>query len=164
MRHKSKNKTRSLFTLSLEMTRLVNETRLLLVPCFNSDIYGTQLIVCLLHNNYACSYMCFFHQLPRPLNCRKTVHLWGTELRVRENPIITMRDLSVLILLEPPRQQSWRKHILSILCITVSSKIAVTMKLQVQGLVVKQTSLPQTVALPQENWATINEHKPEHGE
>ena len=29
MRHKSKNKTR---TLSLEMTRLVNETRLLLVP------------------------------------------------------------------------------------------------------------------------------------
>ena len=42
MRHKSNNKTRPLFTLSLEMTRLVNETRLLLVPCFNSDIYGTQ--------------------------------------------------------------------------------------------------------------------------
>ena len=41
MRHKSKNKTRPLFTLSLEMTRLVNETRLLLVPCVNSDIYGT---------------------------------------------------------------------------------------------------------------------------
>ena len=40
MRHKSKNKTRPLFTLSLEMTRLVNETRLLLVPCVNSDIYG----------------------------------------------------------------------------------------------------------------------------
>ena len=40
MRHKSNNKTRPLFTLSLEMTRLVNETRLLLVPCFNSDIYG----------------------------------------------------------------------------------------------------------------------------
>ena len=40
MRHKSKNKTRPLFTLSLEMTRLVTETRLLLVPCFNSDIYG----------------------------------------------------------------------------------------------------------------------------
>ena len=39
MRHKSNNKTRPLFTLSLEMTRLVNETRLLLVPCFNSDIY-----------------------------------------------------------------------------------------------------------------------------
>ena len=38
MRHKSNNKTRPLFTLSLEMTRLVNETRLLLVPCFNSDI------------------------------------------------------------------------------------------------------------------------------
>ena len=34
------NKTRPLFTLSLEMTRLVNETRLLLVPCVNSDIYG----------------------------------------------------------------------------------------------------------------------------
>ena len=32
MRHKSNNKTRPLFTLSLEMTRLVNETRLLLVP------------------------------------------------------------------------------------------------------------------------------------
>ena len=32
MRHKSKNKTRPLFTLSLEMTRLVKETRLLLVP------------------------------------------------------------------------------------------------------------------------------------
>ena len=29
MRHKSNNKTRPLFTLSLEMTRLVNETRLL---------------------------------------------------------------------------------------------------------------------------------------
>ena len=40
MRHKSNNKTRPLFTLSLEMTRLVNETRLLLVPCFNLDIYG----------------------------------------------------------------------------------------------------------------------------
>ena len=40
MRHKSNNKTRPLFTLSLEMTRLVNETRLLLVPCFNSDIYS----------------------------------------------------------------------------------------------------------------------------
>ena len=32
MRHKGNNKTRPLFTLSLEMTRLVNETRLLLVP------------------------------------------------------------------------------------------------------------------------------------
>ena len=31
---------RPLFTLSLEITRLVNETRLLLVPCVNSDIYG----------------------------------------------------------------------------------------------------------------------------
>ena len=35
MRHKSKNKTRPLFTLSLEMARLVNETRLLLVPSVN---------------------------------------------------------------------------------------------------------------------------------
>ena len=43
MRHKSKNKTRPLFTLSLEMTRLVNETRLLLVPGVNSDIYGRPL-------------------------------------------------------------------------------------------------------------------------
>ena len=43
MRHKSNNKTRPLFTLSLEMTRLVNETRLLLVPCFNSDIYSTYI-------------------------------------------------------------------------------------------------------------------------
>ena len=43
MRHKSKNKTRPLFTLSLEMTRLVNETRLLLVPSVNSDIYGNPL-------------------------------------------------------------------------------------------------------------------------
>ena len=34
MRKKSNNKTRPLFTLSLEMTRLVNETRLLLVPSF----------------------------------------------------------------------------------------------------------------------------------
>ena len=40
MRHKSNNKTRPLFTLSLEMTRLVNKTRLLLVPSVNSDIYG----------------------------------------------------------------------------------------------------------------------------
>ena len=42
MRHKSNNKTRPLFTLSLEMTRLVNETRLLLVPGVNSDIYSIQ--------------------------------------------------------------------------------------------------------------------------
>ena len=42
MRHKIKNKTRPLFTLSLEMTRLVNETRLLLVPCVKSDIYGSR--------------------------------------------------------------------------------------------------------------------------
>ena len=41
MRHKSKNKTRPLFTLSLEMTRLVNKTRLLLVPSGNSDIYSS---------------------------------------------------------------------------------------------------------------------------
>ena len=34
------NKTRPLFTLSLEMTRLVNETRFLLVPSVNSDIYS----------------------------------------------------------------------------------------------------------------------------
>ena len=40
MRHKSNNKTRPLFTLSLEMTRLVNKTRLLLVPGVNSDIYS----------------------------------------------------------------------------------------------------------------------------
>ena len=33
------NKTRPLFTLLLEMTRLVNETRLLLVPGINSHIY-----------------------------------------------------------------------------------------------------------------------------
>ena len=39
------NKTRPLFTLSLEMTRLVNETRLLLVPCVNSDIYSTSIPV-----------------------------------------------------------------------------------------------------------------------
>ena len=38
MRHKS-----TLFTLLLEMTRLVNETRLLLVPSGNSDIYGIYL-------------------------------------------------------------------------------------------------------------------------
>ena len=47
MRHKSNNKTRPLFTLSLEMTRLVNETRLLLVPCFNSDIYGRYITLCM---------------------------------------------------------------------------------------------------------------------
>ena len=51
MRHKSKNKTRPLFTLSLEMTRLVNETRLLLVPGVNSDIYGIWTQV-LLHENW----------------------------------------------------------------------------------------------------------------
>ena len=38
------NKTRPLFTLSLEMTRRVNKTRLLLVPSVNSDIYGNHLI------------------------------------------------------------------------------------------------------------------------
>ena len=43
------NKTRPLFTLSLEMTRLVNETRLLLVPCVNSDIYGTLYWVVCIH-------------------------------------------------------------------------------------------------------------------
>ena len=41
MRQTTVNKTRPLFTLSLEMTRLVNETRLLLVPGVNSDIYST---------------------------------------------------------------------------------------------------------------------------
>ena len=41
MRHKNKTRPGLLFTLSLEMTRLVNKTRLLLVPGFNSDIYGT---------------------------------------------------------------------------------------------------------------------------
>ena len=45
MRHKSKNKTRPLFTLSLEMTRLVNETRLLLVPGINSDIYSSYFVL-----------------------------------------------------------------------------------------------------------------------
>ena len=34
------NKTRPLFTLSLEMTRLVNRPGFLLVPGVNSDIYG----------------------------------------------------------------------------------------------------------------------------
>ena len=38
MRHKSNNKTRPLFTLSLKMTRL------LLVPGVNSDIYGTLFV------------------------------------------------------------------------------------------------------------------------
>ena len=52
MRHKSKNKTRPLFTLSLEMTRLVNETRLLLVPGVNSDIYGMLLTQITHRNSY----------------------------------------------------------------------------------------------------------------
>ena len=45
MWHKSNNKTRPLFTLSLEMTRLVNETRLLLVPCL-IRIYTVYMCVC----------------------------------------------------------------------------------------------------------------------
>ena len=53
MRHKSNNKTRPLFTLSLEMTRLVNETRLLLVPCVNSDmliqIYTVISVLCMVN-------------------------------------------------------------------------------------------------------------------
>ena len=53
MRHKSNNKTRPLFTLSLEMTRLVNETRLLLVPCFNSDIYGTLVSLLLAGSHFS---------------------------------------------------------------------------------------------------------------
>ena len=66
MRHKSNNKTRPLFTLSLEMTRLVNETRLLLVPCFNSDIYGTQVLgaTCIVVDTYMCSFQNTMH-----LNC-----------------------------------------------------------------------------------------------
>ena len=51
MRHKSNNKTRPLFTLSLEMTRLVNETRLLLVPGVNSDIYGNYIIMNATHTS-----------------------------------------------------------------------------------------------------------------
>ena len=39
------NKTRPLFTLSLEMTRLVNWTRLLLVPGVNSDIYSMYILL-----------------------------------------------------------------------------------------------------------------------
>ena len=50
MRHKSKNKTRPLFTLSLEMTRLVNETRLLLVPGVNSDIFRIYTVPLLINN------------------------------------------------------------------------------------------------------------------
>ena len=55
------NKTRPLFTLSLEMTRLVNETRLLLVPGVNSDIYrggggggggGVIALLCLLVSSF----------------------------------------------------------------------------------------------------------------
>ena len=40
------NKTRPLFTLSLEMTRLVNETRLLLVPGVNLDTAHLLVLVC----------------------------------------------------------------------------------------------------------------------
>ena len=39
------NKTRPLFTLSLEMTRLVNETRLLLVPGVNIRIYTVHFML-----------------------------------------------------------------------------------------------------------------------
>ena len=54
MRHKSKNKTRPLFTLSLEMTRLVNETRLLLVPGVNSDIYSMYVHMYIEYHNFHC--------------------------------------------------------------------------------------------------------------
>ena len=40
MRHKRNNKTRPLFTLSLEMTRLVNETR----PLFALSLEMTRLV------------------------------------------------------------------------------------------------------------------------
>ena len=63
MRHKSKNKIRPLFTLSLEMTRLVNETRLLLVPCVNSDIYGMSTYVHELVNIIMCVMESSLHSL-----------------------------------------------------------------------------------------------------
>ena len=58
------NKTRPLFTLSLEMTRLVNETRLLLVPGVNSDIYGNYTV-----RNDPCKY-----KLLKSMN-QKTEHV-----------------------------------------------------------------------------------------
>ena len=48
------NKTRPLFTLSLEMTRLVNETRLLLVPGINLDIYGIYMCMVYILNIVLC--------------------------------------------------------------------------------------------------------------
>ena len=66
MRHKSNNKTRPLFTLSLEMTRLVNETRLVLVPCFNSDIYCISLY--LLLSKYITRNMCHIGVIPYHFN------------------------------------------------------------------------------------------------
>ena len=56
MRHKSNNKTRPLFTLSLEMTRLVNETRLLLVPRVNSE--HVCMYVCMYVCMHVCMYVC----------------------------------------------------------------------------------------------------------
>ena len=60
MRHKSNNKTRPLFTLSLEMTRLVNETRLLLVPCL-IGIYIMVLVLNLSTSKFCC---CRYVKLP----------------------------------------------------------------------------------------------------
>ena len=53
MWHKSNNKTMPLFTLSLEMTRLVNETRLLLVPCL-IRIYTVYMCVCVCNMSLGC--------------------------------------------------------------------------------------------------------------
>ena len=66
MRHKSTNKTRPLFTLSLEMTRLVNETRLLLVPCFNSDIYSMLLLETYHVILAKCGVKSYMHACKRP--------------------------------------------------------------------------------------------------
>ena len=48
MRHKSNNKTRPLFTLSLEMTRLVNETRLLLVALIQYGTFFCEVVSCIM--------------------------------------------------------------------------------------------------------------------
>ena len=92
------NKTRPLFTLSLEMTRLVNETRLLLVPEFR-------------YIRYVCMYVCMIMYvlvctcgnstgsllLPPPLFSKPVAPLppsntAGGSLLTTQNTLINMKE------------------------------------------------------------------------
>ena len=93
------NKTRPLFTLSLEMTRLVNETRLLLVPGVNSDIYS--MLTCCAAGLCVCMQF-YFNKYNAYTNSEVIV----TQLRTQS--VATLKEKQTQIIPIPPQPES--KH------------------------------------------------------